>query len=498
MHKRSKAKKKPRVAKHEWHDIFQAIGHPSFILKPDHSIIACNKAAAELTGKPAEYLIGKKCCEVFHKRKKPPENCPLERLLKSNEFETVEMEMEALDRTFLVSCTPVLNKSGKFDRIIHIATDITERKQIEQECQEGEERLRIILENLPDGVIVHNLDGRIIQANKAACSMTGYSENELTSLTISDIDKESVVRKDKETIWHKLKKGDLFLLVNATIRRKNGTRYPAEIRINSIVLNKQPVMLGLVQDVTERKRADEKLRDYQKQLKALASELSIAEEQERRRIAVGVHDNLGQRLAMAKLNLQVLAESASQQDIRVAIESECETMNEILADVRALTFELSNPVLYEIGLEAAVKSWLENEIKGKTGLKYRFVSAGKHMKLNDDIKVVLFQAVRELLTNTVKHAGAENIKVDIDHRDAEVVVIVEDDGQGFDASNLGLPSGTRGGFGLFNIRERIEYMGGQIDVVSGPGKGARIVITVPVKNNGQANKTKAQQVVHRL
>jgi signal transduction histidine kinase len=257
-------------------------------------------------------------------------------------------------------------------------------------------------------------------------------------------------------------------------------------------------MLGLMQDVSVRKQADEKLRDYQKQLKALAAELSIAEEQERRRIAIGVHDNLGQRLAMAKLNLQVLKESVSQPSAKEAIDSECDTMDEILSDIRALTFELSNPVLYEFGLEAAVKSWLENEMGNKTGPEFKFVSAGEKVALDEDIKVVLFKAIRELLTNTVKHAGAGTVKVSIKRHGMEVVVTVEDDGAGFDASNLGLPSGTRGGFGLFNIRERLEYMGGQMEIASGPGKGTRIVMTVSVKNNGLPGESKTHQVAHRL
>jgi PAS domain S-box-containing protein len=494
--KRNNAIANPPAVSREWEDIFQAIGQPSFILKPDSSIIDCNKAVADLTGKPTKYFIGKKCCEVFHGRKSPPEGCPMERVLKSGKFETSEMDVEALGMTFLISCTPVFNKAGKIHRIIHIANDVTERRQMEQEIREGEERLSIILENLPDAVFAHDLDGRIIQVNKMACTMTGYTRQELTSLTVGDIDEGSITRKDRETIWRRLKKGDSFLLVNAIHRRKDGSHYPAEIRINSIVLNKQPVMLALAQDVTERKRDEERLGIYQERLKALTAELSMAEEQERRRIAVGVHDNLGQKLAMAKLSLQVLKESVPQQNIRNELGRECDKMDEILADVRALTFELSNPVLYELGLKAAVRGWLENEIKGKAGLKYELASSGEEAELNDDIKVVVFQAIRELSTNTVKHSGAGTVKVNIDSSDSQIIVTVEDDGNGFDTGKLGLPSGTGGGFGLFSIRERLEYLGGQLKIESGPRKGTRITITVPVKHNGRAGEIDARHVAH--
>jgi PAS domain S-box-containing protein len=481
QHKRSKTGTKQPAVSTEWGDVFQAIGQPSFILTPNFRIIACNKAVADLTGKPAEYFIGKKCCEVLHGTKKPPKDCPMEKLRKSGRFETAEMEVETLDRTFLVACTPVFNKAGNLQRIIHIANDITVYKQMERKITEGEEIFRILLENLPDGVFAHDLDGRIIQANKMACTMTGYTREELTSMKIADLDEESITRKDRETIWNRLKKGDSFLLVNATHRRKDGSQYPAEIRINSVTLNNKPVMLGLVQDVTERKRVEEKLRLYQEKLKSLSAELSYAEERERRRIAIGIHDNIGQKLAMAKLNLQFIKDSPLNRKAMSAIDNACGMMDEMIEDAHSLIFNLSNPILYEVGLEDAIHSFMKNEIQDNGGPNCEFVSSGGKINLDDDTKVVLFKAVRELLVNTFKHAEAENIKVGFSQHGNEVEITVEDDGAGFDVSKLGMPSGKKGGFGLFNIREKIEYMGGCFKIESRPGKGTRIFITAPLK-----------------
>jgi signal transduction histidine kinase len=215
--------------------------------------------------------------------------------------------------------------------------------------------------------------------------------------------------------------------------------------------------------------------------KALASELSLAEERERRRIAAGIHDDLGQKLVMVKFRLQALRETVSDSNMREALNNECITMGDILDDIHSLTFELSNPLLYEVGFESAMKSWLKTEIQKNAGLKCEFTSGDKKVELDEDVKIVLFKATGELLINIIKHAGAKTVKVSVAERNDEVEVAVEVDGVGFDISKLGLPSGKKGGFGLFSIRERLEYIGGHLEIESHKGKGTRVVMTAPTK-----------------
>ena len=131
---------------------------------------------------------------------------------------------------------------------------------------------------------------------------------------------------------------------------------------------------------------------------------------------------------------------------------------------------------------------METDIMNKASLKCKLISDDDKIEIDEDTRVVLFKAIRELLINVVKHAGAKTVKVGITRQNTEVVVTVEDNGVGFDASKLGLPSGKEGGFGLFNIRERLEYIGGRLEIESRPGKGTRIVMTVPVKKSKRARK----------
>jgi len=135
-------------ARREWENIFQAIGHPTLILAPDHTVLAANQAAVEATGESVEALIGMKCHRVFHSShpEHPPDECPLQALLVSRQVETVDMELEALGGTFLVFCTPVMDEAGNLEKVIHIATDITDRVRAEQALRQRNRELALLNE----------------------------------------------------------------------------------------------------------------------------------------------------------------------------------------------------------------------------------------------------------------------------------------------------------------------------------------------------------------
>jgi len=145
--KRRQAEKDVIQAREDWENIFQAIGHPTVILDPHHGIIAANKAVLDAAGVTRKELLGKKCYEIFHGKDyaSPPEGCPMESLLASGQAETVNKEMEALGGVFLVSCTPIRNKLGQVEKIIHITTDITDRKQAEGKLKQTLDSLKMAI-----------------------------------------------------------------------------------------------------------------------------------------------------------------------------------------------------------------------------------------------------------------------------------------------------------------------------------------------------------------
>jgi len=148
--KRRKAEEELKKARQDWEDIFQAIGHPAVILDSEHNIILANHAVAKITGKTLEELKNRKCYEVFHSTTQPPEGCPMKKMLASKNLEVAEMEMEALGGVFIVSCTPVIDDNGNLQKIIHIATDITDRKMAEKELKRNEKELKKRVQELEE------------------------------------------------------------------------------------------------------------------------------------------------------------------------------------------------------------------------------------------------------------------------------------------------------------------------------------------------------------
>ncbi|MCP4614693.1 MAG: sensor histidine kinase [Planctomycetes bacterium] len=230
------------------------------------------------------------------------------------------------------------------------------------------------------------------------------------------------------------------------------------------------------------------------QLKSLASQLSLVEERERRHLAIELHDQIGQSLVFSKLKLDQLCKSAPSDDFSKALEDVCDCLEQIIRETRTLMFDLSSPILYEFGLEAAVAEWLREEIQKRHGIEIEFEDDEQPKPLDDDILALLFRNVRELLVNVVKHAQAHKVKVSIHRNDGDIHISVEDDGIGFDPVEVTSIATKRDEFGLFSIRERLEQLGGLIEIVSEPGRGCRISMTAPLKRTRSASD---QQTSHK-
>ena len=224
-------------------------------------------------------------------------------------------------------------------------------------------------------------------------------------------------------------------------------------------------------------RARKNLIAHQNKLQSLASELSLAEERQRRRIASGLHDDIGQNLVLFKMKLAEMRKKGTYNESIGEIYSRIDQM---IQNTRTLTFDLSSPVLYDLGLEAAVRQWLTTQLQEKHGLECIFEDDKQPIPLQEDIRVLLFQAVKELLINVVKHSRASHVKVSIKKKGNKIQISVKDDGVGFAYTESNVAKSQ--GFGLFNICQRLDYIGGSVKIESQPGHGSRITLEAPLKS----------------
>ncbi len=215
----------------------------------------------------------------------------------------------------------------------------------------------------------------------------------------------------------------------------------------------------------------------QQQLQSLASELAITEERERRRIATDLHDSICQTLALANMKLGQIQVAAP--DAALALETARRHIEKAVADMRSLIFDLSPPIVYELGLAPALE-WLAEQCAKEYGLEVEVSDDGADKPLASEVCIFLFRACRELLLNVVKHAGVRCARVTLTRIDNEVHLRVEDRGKGFDTSRLTIGRDRGEGFGLFSIRERLSYFGGSFRIRSRPGGGTEVALLTPL------------------
>jgi PAS domain S-box-containing protein len=235
----------------------------------------------------------------------------------------------------------------------------------------------------------------------------------------------------------------------------------------------------LNQEIQERRQTEKELLANQEKLRILSAELLLTEERERRRIATELHDRIGQTLAISKIKLGEVREAAPSQELADALNQIREFIEQTIRDTRSLTFELSPPTLYELGLESALQGLVE-QICEHHGLRIEFSDDQQPKPLDDSCRVVAYMAVRELLFNVVKHAAARSVRLAVEKADETLRICIADDGVGFDPSEVSSRPDSVRGFGLYSIRERLGPLRGQLEIDSEPGKGTRVTIVLPL------------------
>ncbi len=373
--------------------------------------------------------------------------------------------------------------------IVAVYDNVTEQIQASENLQKERNLLRTLIDNIPDPVYLKDTNSNFIACNKALLKFWGLKN-----------DKE-VIGKSNFDFFEKQRAQNYFdeeqkvIQTSLPVINREG-QYPDKAgNLHSFLVTKLPLQdssgnvtgtIGINRDITERKIAEIQLLEYSKQLKKLTAQLALTEERERRRIARDLHDQVSQSLALAKIKLDTLLASQKASPLAQTLKETNDTIEKAILNTRSLTFDLSYPILYEIGFEAAVAEWLQEQVQKKHGIITEFLDDGCAKPLDDDVRVLLFRNVRELLINIIKHANAEKIKVSIAKTDDSIKIKIEDNGVGLNINEI--TALRKGGFGLLSIRESIGELGGSFKIDSKPGAGCKVTMTAPLKGKRQTKE----------
>lgn len=395
----------------------------------------------------------------------------------------------------------------------YLVFDITDRKQAENALQQSESRYRQLFEAAPVALwkwdwskLKALVDGLKAQGVIDVCrhlknnpQLVG-TRNQMS--TLIDVNAETLRMygaKDKAELIE-IKKDDMWLEISSNIldrisgllsgqkrvvvegveTRANGREFPIRITTELVGdnLNDWSKVYATDQDISEEVQSTARLNAYQDELRSLAGQMSLVEESERRRIASNLHDGTVQNLVLARMKLSGLKKSLRSENSLEAISDINSLLEQSLKEARTMIFDLSPPVLYELGLAPAIV-WLCGEFKQRAQLAVNFISDDQPANLTEELKIVLFQSIRELLVNIVKHANAQQVKIRWVVLNNEIELTVEDDGIGFDVTEVGNKSSSDGGFGLFSLRERLRLLGASL-IVESSNNGSTMTVRAPL------------------
>ena len=364
---------------------------------------------------------------------------------------------------------------GAVDYFCAIMEDITEGRRAEESLRESEERFRTTFENAGIGMALVDMQGHPVKCNPALQKMLGYSEKELTSLVFTEFTHPDDRDQDM-SLYRELAAGnsEKYNIEKRYITKDGSVRWG--LLIVSLVrgIDGAPAYaVGMVEDITERKRATEELRRSLDQLRALAARLQSAREEERTRVAREIHDELGSGLTAIKIDLSSLVQDLPPEK-RQEYSSILKEVGETIQSVRRICTELRPAVLDTLGPVAAVE-WAAEEFQERTGIKCRLDLPQDEVAIDRECATALFRIFQETLTNVTRHANATELDVRLAKENGHLLLEIHDNGKGISDEQI-----CKGGsLGILGMRERVLLLGGDLTIGGAPGRGTTVRLRIP-------------------
>ncbi len=477
--------------------ILESIQDDFYVLNRDWVFVFCSRSFTSKIGKQPEDFVGNNIWEMFPKHVGTEIEENFRAAMEKREVRRFEMPGRYTNAWYRMTAFP--SEEG----ITVLGTDITDRKRAEEALHRSERRLQRVLETEAVGVIFFNSEGAIIQANDVFLHMTGYTREQIDQ---------------QELNWHTLTPPEFMAASNAQMARfaRTGRVGPYEKQYimadgsrRWMLFAGRDVGDGTIAeyciDVTDRKRAEEALHALNDTLeqrvqaktgevRRLTSDLIKVTQRERQRISHVLHDDLQQRLHAIRVQLSFLRDALDRQsgtsETEVAlIEKE---LDEMLKITRDLSIDLSPPILRQEGLTQAIQ-WLASRMRQQYRLPIEVEAKESFALADEDLHVLLFNCVHELLFNVAKHAEASRAVVKLQRLNSDLQIEVSDDGKGFSTHTLRerdhAESGRSLTLGLPTVRYQVSLFGGSMEIKTKPGEGTRVVLTVPLAER-EANGVK--------
>ena len=345
-------------------------------------------------------------------------------------------------------------------------------------------QFRATFEQAAAGIAHASPEGKFLRINQKFCEIVGYSREEMLKMSFQKITHPDDLEVDLVSLRKLLTKETDNYSLEKRYYRKDGSIVWVILTVSLLSDHKgiPDYLVGVIQDISKRKQAEEQLLAYKERLRALALKLTITEEQARRQISEELHDGPAQSLAFVRLQLASASMATAETAQSRKLADVSKIVHESIRQIRSVILALSPPSMKEIGLAAAISECLEQQIGRRYELRTSFTDASDERLLSFDIQTILFRNTRELLMNAAKHAQADRLSVKMESSERTFWITVEDDGVGFSTDAVSDLPDHRGGYGLFSIAERMADMKGSLEMVAAPGKGCKATLVVPIEH----------------
>jgi PAS domain S-box-containing protein len=389
-------------------------------------------------------------------------------------------EHARLAETLAARAASAIQNAQLFEQSQHYVAELeermSERKRAEEALRESEERYRELFENARDAIYVHDLKGNYTSINRAAERLSGYNREEILGRHFSEFIAREHIAQARDCLFAKLaQSGETTYEVD--VIAKDGRRVPVEVSSRAIYENGVIVgVQGTARDITERKQAQDTLRMF--------SRLLIeAQEDERRRIARDLHDQIGQTLTAVKMNLHTIQRLCVTPETAPRIEDNIDAVDEALRLVRDLSVDLRPPLLDDLGLATAL-CWYVDRYSQRVGVatEIQIDLPNQNERFSRELETACFRIAQEALTNVVRHARATLVSLRLTRNDTVLEMEVKDDGVGFDPAALRRRAARAATLGLLGMQERAHAAGGEVEIRSTIAKGTTILFTVPLED----------------